>query len=148
MWTRMRDFDRMFQAMDLLQSRLNGIFQYYDRPGLPGNLWGMSEVGPRTNMYDTGDALEIRLEVPGVRREDLSIKLQGNYLEIKGGRRAEVPDGYTSHRRERGANSFTRSFTLPSEVDNAKLEATLKDGVLTLVLGKAEPAKPKQITIN
>jgi HSP20 family protein len=148
MWTRMRDFDRMFQAMDLLHSRLNGIFQYYDRPRSPGYLWGTSEAGPRTNMYDTGDALEIRLEVPGVRREDLSIKLQGNYLEIKGGRQAETPEGYTSHRRERGANTFTRSFTLPSEVDNAKLEATLKDGVLTLVLGKAEPAKPKQITIN
>lgn len=148
MWTRMREFDRMFQAMDLLQSRLNGMFQYYDRPRLPGSLWGMSEAGPRTNMYDTGDALEIRLEVPGVRRQDLSIKLQGNYLEIKGERKAEVPDEYAIHRRERGANSFTRSFTLPSEIDNAKLEATLKDGVLTLVLGKAEPAKPKQITIN
>jgi HSP20 family protein len=148
MWTRMREFDRMFQAMDLLHSRLNGIFQYYERPRLPGTLWGMSEVGPRTNMYDTGDAFEIRLEVPGVWREDLSIKLQGNYLEIKGERKAEVPDGYASHRRERGANSFTKSFTLPADIDNGKLEATLKDGVLTLVLGKAEPAKPKQITIN
>lgn len=148
MWTRMRDFDRMFQAMDLLQSRLNGWFPHYERPRLSGSIWGMSESGPRANMYDTGDNLEIRLEVPGVRREDLSIKLQGNYLEIKGERKAEVPEGYTSHRQERGASSFTRSFTLPSEVDTGKVEATLENGILTLVLAKAEPAKPKQIVIK
>jgi len=148
MWTRMRDFDRMFQTMDLLQSRLNGIFQPYERPRSTGSIWGMSESGPRANMYDSGDNLEIRLEVPGVQREALSVKLQGNYLEIKGERKAETPAGYTSHRRERGASSFTRSFTLPSEVDTSKVEATLKDGILTLVLAKAEPAKPKQIAIN
>ncbi len=148
MWTRMRDFDRMFQAMDVLQSRLNGLFQYYDRPRLPGAVWGLSESGPRANMYDTGDNIEIRLEVPGVKREDLSIKLQGNYLEIKGERRADTPEGYTSHRRERGESTFTRSFTLPADVDAAKVEATLRDGILTLVLSKAEPAKPKQILIS
>lgn len=148
MWTRMRDFDRMFQTMDLLQSRLNGLFQPYERPRSTGSIWGISESGPRANMYDSGDNLEIRLEVPGVPREALSVKLQGNYLEIKGERKAEIPEGYTSHRRERGASSFTRSFTLPSEVDTSKVEATLKDGILTLVLAKAEPAKPKQIAIN
>ncbi len=148
MWTRIRDFDRMFQAMDLLHSRLNGVYQNDDRPRLPGAAWGVTESGPRTNMYDTGEALEIRVEVPGVQKEDLSIKLQGNYLEIRGNRKAESPEGYSTHRVERGATSFTRSFTLPSEVDAAKVEATLKDGILTLVLGKAEPAKPKQIAIN
>lgn len=148
MWTRIRDFDRMFQTMDLLQSRLNGLFQPYERTRSTGSIWGMSESGPRANMYDSGDNLEIRLEVPGVPRESLSVKLQGNYLEIKGERKAEIPEGYTSHRRERGASTFTRSFTLPSEVDTSKVEATLKDGILTLVLAKAEPAKPKQIAIN
>ncbi len=148
MWTRIRDFDRMFQAMDLLNSRLNGMYQNVDRPRLPAAGWGITESGPRTNMYDKGEALEIRVEVPGIQREDLSIKLQGNYLEIKGARKAENPEGYSMHRVERGAASFTRSFTLPSEVDAAKVEATLKDGILTLVLDKAEPAKPKQIVIN
>ena len=148
MWTRIRDFDRMFQAMDLLHSRLNGVFQNDDRSRLPVATWGVAESGPRTNMYDTGEALEIRMEVPGIQKDDLSVKLQGNYLEIRGNRKAENPEGYSTHRVERGATSFTRSFTLPSEVDAAKVEATLKDGILTLVLGKAEPAKPKQIAIN
>ena len=148
MWTRIRDFDRMFQAMDLLHSRLNGVYQDDNRPRLATGTWGALESGPRTNMYDTGEALEIRVEVPGIQKEDLSIKLQGNYLEIKGNRKAESQEGYSTHRVERAATSFTRSFTLPSEVDAGKVEATLKDGILTLVLSKAEPAKPKQITIN
>jgi HSP20 family protein len=148
MWTRVRDFERMFRAMDLLQSRLNGAFENYDRPRMPVTTWGTSEVGPRTNMYDTGEALEIRVEVPGILKDDLSIKLQGNYLEIKGERKAESPEGFSAHRVERSAATFTRSFTLPSEVDTTKVEANLKDGILTLVLGKAEPAKPKQIAIN
>ena len=148
MWTRIRDFDRMFQAMDLLQSRLSGVFENSDRARLPAATWGVAESGLRTNMYDTGEALEIRVEVPGIKKEDLSIKLQGNYLEIRGSRKAESPEGYSAHRVERGESSFTRSFTLPTEVDAAKVEATLKDGILTLVVGKAEPAKPKQIVIN
>ena len=148
MWTRIRDFDRMFQAMDLFNSRFNGVFENYQRPRLSAGTWGVTESGPRTNMYDTGENLEIRVEVPGIKKEDLSVKLQGNYLEIRGTRKAENPEGYTTHRVERGETSFTRSFTLPSEVDASKVEASLKDGILTLVLGKAEPAKPKQIVIN
>jgi len=148
MWTRIRDFDRMFQVMDLFNNRFNTLFENYERPRLAAGTWGVTEAGPRTNMYDTGDNLEIRVEVPGIKREDLNIKLQGNYLEIRGTRKAEQPEGYTSHRVERGATSFTRSFTLPSEVDASQVEASLKDGILTLALGKAEPAKPKQIVIS
>ncbi len=148
MWTRPRDFDRMFQIMDLFNSRLGGIFENYEKPRASLGSWGVTEAGPRTNMYDAGENLEIRVEVPGIKREDLSIKLQGNYLEIKGARKADIPEGYTSHRVERGATSFTRSFTLPAEVDATQVEASLKDGILTLVLGKAEPAKPKQIEIS
>lgn len=148
MWTRLRDFDRMFQAMDLLQSRLNWAFQNGNRFKLPAPTWEVTESGPRTNMYDTGEAVEIMVEVPGIKKDDLSIKLQGNYLEIRGTRKNECPEGYTTHRVERGATSFTRSFTLPCETDNTSVEAKLKDGILTLVLGKAEPAKPKQIDIN
>lgn len=148
MWTRIRDFDRMFQVMDLFNNRFNTLYENYEHPRLTAGTWGVTEAGPRTNMYDTGDNLEIRVEVPGIKREDLNIKLQGNYLEIRGARKTEQPEGYTSHRVERGATSFTRSFTLPSEVDATQVEASLKDGILTLVLSKAEPAKPKQIVIS
>ncbi|MBU2431041.1 MAG: Hsp20/alpha crystallin family protein, partial [Proteobacteria bacterium] len=56
--------------------------------------------------------------------------------------------GYKIHRNERGTAAFSRSFTLPDDVDSEKVEATIKDGILYLSLPKSETAKPRQITIN
>ena len=147
MWTRWSDMDRMFHTMDLLQNRMNRLFPEYDRSwALPA--LDVSQAGPRTNLYDLGDRLEMKVEVPGIEKEALNVKVQGNYLEISGSRKSDAPNGYTSHRVERGITSFTRSFTLPSDVDTEKVEAQLTNGVLTLALPKSEAAKPKQISIN
>ncbi len=59
-----------------------------------------------------------------------------------------MPEGYKVHKTERLNGSFSRSFTLPDDVDSARVEATLKDGVLYLTLPKSEAAKPRQITIS
>ena len=147
MWTRWSDIDRMFQTMDLLHNRMNRLFPEYGRSSaIPA--WTVTQGGPRTNLYDLGDSLEMKVEVPGVAKDALNVKVQGNYLEISGSRKSDAPDGYSSHRVERGTTSFTRSFTLPSDVDTGKVEAQLTNGVLTLTLPKLEAAKPKQITIN
>jgi len=87
-------------------------------------------------------------EVPGLSKEDLSIRIQGNYLELSGTRKSDSPEGYKTHRAERPAATFTRSFTLPAEIDTDRIEAVLTDGILNLVMPKAEAAKPKQITIS
>ncbi len=110
--------------------------------------WRIIDTHPRTNMYDSGDHFEIRAEVPGLAKDDLGIKIQGNYLEISGTRKSDAPEGYKAHRVERKASTFTRSFTLPADVDVEKVEAGLKNGILTLTLPKAEAAKPKQIEIK
>lgn len=144
MWTRAQDFDRMFGAMDLLRSRMNRMFNDFDRSYGEYTLEG----GPRTNLYDSGDKLRITAEVPGIARENLTIRIQGNYLELSGSRKSQVPTGYKAHRVERAAATFTRSFTLPVEVDAERAEATVKDGILMLELPKAEAAKPRQITIK
>jgi len=147
MWTRWSDMDRMFHTMDLLHNRMNRLFPEYGRSWtLP--VLDVTQAGPRTNLYDLGDHLEMKVEVPGIEKEALNVKVQGNYLEISGSRKPDAPKGYTSHRVERGTTSFTRSFTLPSDVDTGKVEAQLANGVLTLTLPKSEAAKPKQITIN
>lgn len=148
MWSRWYDIDRMFNAMNLLQTRMNRIFPELDRFRTSPAGWGATESGPRTNLYDSGDHFLIKMEVPGIAREDLGIRTQGNYLEISGSRKSDAPEGYTAHRVERGTASFTRSFTLPSDVNPDKAEASLQNGVLTLALPKAEAAKPKQIAIN
>lgn len=148
MWTRLRDIERMFNTIDLLQNRMNRLHADYGRLRTFPTVWGVTQSGPSTNLYDCGDHLEMKVEVPGIAKEDLSIKVQGNYLEIGGSRKANVPEGYTAQRRERGATAFTRSFTLPMDVDTAKVEAQLANGILQLVLPKTEKAKPKQINIQ
>ncbi|HCY87404.1 MAG TPA: heat-shock protein Hsp20 [Desulfobacteraceae bacterium] len=143
MFSRINDINRMFGTMDLLRDRLfgepDGPFSYHR---------GQVPSLPKTNLVENSDHFEIQAEVPGLSKEDLEIKLQGNYLEISGTRSIDSPEGYRVHRQERSANSFSRSFTLPDDVDDERVEAVLKDGILYLTLAKSETAKPKQITIN
>lgn len=148
MFKRMSDIDRMFGAMDLLRNRMDRLFSDFDRSYLHGPAFTPASNSPRTNLLERGDNFEVQAEVPGIAKEDLNIKIQGNYLEISGKRSVDSPDGYKVHRNERGGNTFSRSFTLPNDVDAEKVEAKLKDGILYLTLPKSEAAKPKQITIN
>ncbi|WP_310599818.1 Hsp20/alpha crystallin family protein [Desulfobulbus sp.] len=146
--TRWQDIHGMLGAMDLFRNQMNSLFNEFDRSHGYGQSWEIAETSPRTNLSDTGDNLELIAELPGVNREELTVKIQGNYLEISGSRRADAPEGYTVHRAERPAATFSRSFTLPYEVDAAKVTATLKDGLLTMTLPKSEAAKPRQISIQ
>ncbi|WDP91391.1 MAG: Hsp20/alpha crystallin family protein [Desulfobacter sp.] len=148
MFTRMSDIDRMFGAMDLLRKRMDRLFTDHDASWLYGPDLTRRSDTPRTNLLENGDNYEVQAEVPGISKEDLNIKIQGNYLEISGKRTVDNPDGYKAHRNEIAGNTFSRSFTLPDEVDANRVEATLKDGILYLTLPKSEAAKPKQITIH
>jgi HSP20 family protein len=148
MWTRVNDFDRMFDTMDLLRSRLNRVLTDYDTSYGDEYGWKTFNGSPRTNLRDNGDSFQVIAEVPGLSKDDLNIKIQGNYLELSGSRKSDAPKGFKAHRVEREMASFTRSFTLPADVDVEKIEAVLKDGLLTLALPKAEAAKPKQISIS
>jgi len=146
MFTRFSDIDRLFGTMDLLRQRLDNMSTDYNRPYR--STWLMEDGFLRANLYQSGDAFEMRLEVPGMDKDALDIKIQGNYLEISGKRDHNVPDGYKVHKTERLNGTFSRSFTLPDDVDGARVAATLKDGVLYLTLPKSEAAKPRQITIS
>ena len=147
MWTRMNEIERLFDAMDFFRNRMSVAFPGYE--GGDENFgWALTTGSPRTNLHDKGEAFKLVAELPGLSKEDLTIKIQGNYLEISGERKDDIPEGYNVHRRERKAASFTRSLTLPADVDADRIEASLIDGLLILVLPKAEAAKPKQITIS
>lgn len=148
MRTRESDINRMFGSMDLLRSRMNRLFADFDRLYGGDYGWMSREDYPLTNLYDLGDHLEIKAEVPGLNQEDMRVMIQGNYLEINGTRKSDAPAGYEAHRLERGTATFSRSFTLPSDVDADKVEAHLKNGLLTLILPKSAAAKPKQIAIS
>jgi HSP20 family protein len=148
MLTRWSDIDRMFQTINLLRNGIDGLSSEFDRSYRWNVGWPGEANTPKTNIYDVGSKFEVYAEVPGYSRDNLSIKVQGNYLELSGTRKSETPEGYTAHRIERKSATFTRSFTLAADIDADHVEATLKDGVLRLLLPKSAAAVPRQIAIG
>jgi HSP20 family protein len=104
---------------------------------------------PSVDIYETDDALVIKAELPGVSKEDVSIEVHQNTLTLRGQRKheAEVKQDHY-HRVERAYGTFQRSFVLPAMVDQEKVQAAFKDGVLELHLPRLESAKPRRIAIH
>lgn len=101
------------------------------------------------DLYETPETYVLRASLPGVKPEDLSIDATSEILVIKGEYKdvLEVKeDAYL--RKERRSGVFHRSFEMPLSIDPAKIEATFKDGVLTVTLPKADVVKPKQIRVK
>ena len=103
---------------------------------------------PALNVWEQGDAFYAEAELPGLKNEDLEILIVGNELTIKGRRPEWNEEGLTIHRQERGTGEFSRVVRLPVEIDPDKVEANLTDGVLQLVLPKAEAAMPRKIEVR
>jgi HSP20 family protein len=104
---------------------------------------------PPVDIFERGDDLVIRTEIPGVDKNDIDIDVENNTLVIRGERKRDKEfEGKTAYRTERVYGKFVRSFSLPRTVDSSRISATYKDGVLELTLPKAEEAKPKRIEIN
>ena len=106
-------------------------------------------VFPLINLTEDKDNYFVRAELPGVNADALDIQVTGNNLAISGERKiAAEEEGARYHRREREAGTFSRMIGLPGEVDSDRVEAKLQNGILTIVISKAEIAKPKQISVN
>lgn len=136
---RLRDeMDRLFGGM--LEGR-------WDWDGEWAGFLGAG-VFPAMNVWETDQAVVAEVEVPGVAQSDLDVQVVGNELTIRGERKEDHLKDSVYHRRERPAAKFTRTIELPVPVDESKVEASLKDGVLTVTLPKAEAAKPRRIAIR
>jgi HSP20 family protein len=111
---------------------------------------GVSDRGvfPAVNIFSDRDDYVIRVEVPGVAPEQLSIETQGQTLTISGSRESVAPAGASFHRREREAGAFSRSLHLPDALDASRAEASYKHGILTIRIPKHEEAKPRQIAVK
>jgi len=104
---------------------------------------------PPVDIYENGDSLVLKAEVPGINPDDVEIRVEDNTLYLKGERKFEKEvKEQNFHRVERSYGTFTRTFSLPNSVDADKVSANYKDGVLTLTMPKKEEAKPKTIKIN
>ncbi len=104
---------------------------------------------PRVNIAETEKAFEIKAEIPEVNKEDVKVTVHNGVLTIQGERKQEKEEkGKKFHRVERLYGSFTRSFTLPDNVDETKISALFKDGILNLQIQKTEETKPKSIEVK
>jgi HSP20 family protein len=104
---------------------------------------------PPVDIQETDDAYRIHAELPGLTKDDIQITLENNVLRLSGERKFEKDvkqENY--HRIERTYGTFTRSFALPTQVSSDKVEAKFDNGVLLIVVPKAEQAKPRHISIS
>ena len=136
-----------------LQHRLNQMFD--ERFG-PFALAHLSEEPsafttwtPLCDIYETDKNIVIKMELPEVTKENVSVTFDNTVLTIKGERKAEEETkGQNYHRQERSYGLFLRSFTLPPFVETKNISAEFKDGMLFVTLPKVEEAKAKQIEVT
>jgi HSP20 family protein len=137
-----------FGRLSDLHSELDRLFNS------SGSEWPRSSQvsggrAPALDVYEDKDNYTVKVEAPGVKKEDIDISLHDGVLSISGERKAEEKaENAEVHRTERFVGRFQRTVTLPSPVAADKVQAQYKDGVLTVTLPKTEEAKPKQITIQ
>lgn len=135
-----------FRDLVTLSDRLNRALS--DSTGTSSST-SYGAWSPPVDIFERADGLVIRAEIPGVSKDDIDVRIENNVLTLHGERRREEGfDETAAHRLERVYGSFTRSFSLPTTVDAAKISASYRDGVLEIVLPKAEEAKPKRIQVQ
>lgn len=140
-----------FHELENMSERLNRIF---GRSSLPRTGEGRQELAipdwtPAVDISETKNEYQIKAELPDVKKENVKISVSDGMLHIKGERKFEKEEKEKKyHRIERYYGSFERSFTLPENVDESKLKAEFKDGVLNIQLPKLEKVKPKSTEIK
>ena len=140
----MDDFERLRRQMDDLLSAASPQRGHWASPP-----WSETRLFPLLNVRDSGDAFVVTAEIPGMKTEDLEIKIEGDTLTLRGERKPEnVEEGTSYHRKERATGAFQRSLTLPGKVAAENVIATYKNGVLTVTMEKEKAAQPRQITVE
>ena len=115
---------------------------------------GVQPSEPAVELYETADDLRVFVYAPGMSQDKFDISVSADAITVKGERQPllEMSDGLTSHTPWSGlatnTGTFSASYTLPAEIDPARVEAAYKDGVLQIRLPKSEAAKPKQVKVE
>lgn len=136
-----------FQELTTLRNRMDRLFnrfpEEWEEPVLSGNWM------PLTDIQETKDALMVKAELPGIEEKDINLEIEDNTLTISGERKLETKSEEKGFERiERAYGKFFRAFTLPPNVDTAKIVANYNNGVLAVTIPKKEEAKPKKIHLD
>jgi len=139
-----------FRNVAALQDRINRIFdESFSRTADLEDDISMSAWKPSVDIYETAEAIILKAELPGIKKEDVSVEVKDNVLMLKGERTEEKEaEGKNYYRKERAFGSFNRSFNLQHRIQPDRIKARFKDGVLKIEIPKPEEEKPKQITVN
>ena len=137
----LRDLSRQFEE---LRREMDRVFYEGDRGGFALGR----EVWPTATVTDAGNAWVLRAELPGLSDKDVELTVNADSVTVRAERKLDTPQGYTVHRRERAGFRVARTFSLPHKIDPEKVDAELKNGVLTVKLSKAPEAQPRQIQVK
>jgi HSP20 family protein len=145
--TRWQPYTDLWSDLSRFQSEMNRLFDSF---GLGDGGWsGLAPAYPAVNVWQDGENVYCEAELPGMEMSDLEIYVTGgNQLTIKGERKQPTLANGAWHRQERGFGSFTRTLTLPVDVDANKVEARFAHGVLTITMPKGEAVKPRKIAVK
>jgi HSP20 family protein len=139
-----------FRDVAALQDRINRIFnESFGRSQDLEDDVGLYDWRPPVDIYETNDGVVLKVELPGIKKEDVSVEIKDNVLALKGERLLdpEIKDE-KYYRKERSFGKFNRSFSLQEPIKPDLIKASFKDGVLTIEIPRPEEEKPKQVTVN
>jgi len=132
-----------------VQREINNLFDTFFRGSVEDSGLITTAWNPAVDITEHDNAFTVKVELPGVSRDDVRITIQDNILTIRGEKKQEKETkGTNVHRTERSYGVFQRSFSLPYSVSADAIEAKYADGVLTINLPKAEEAKRKEIEVR
>ena len=148
-----RAWEELTEGWRQLLSRNDGALTQFIRaskknevPGTDPNFpqWGLLAA----ETWETARSVIVRIEVPGMNKDDLDVSIHGSTLRIRGEKRSEGNhQGKTYHLMERAYGRFERTITLSQNIDDAQAEVSYQDGILTVILAKTEPVPPRQISL-
>jgi HSP20 family protein len=152
-------------ATSLIPRRSNGLTPFFGRD--PWNVlrdemnelrtrffgddegWLAGGTLPSVDLSETDTAVEVRMDVPGVKAKDIDIQINGNLLTVSAHREEEKEDkGRTYHRVERQSGRYSRTISLPSPVVESEVAAEYRDGVLSITLPKTDESKAHKIKVK
>ena len=127
-----------------LRGELDRVFSDF----LENDLLGRTQPFPALNVWEDADAVFVEAELPGFTMDDLELLVRGNEFTLRGTRRSLDDEKAIYLRRERGVGEFVRFINLPTEIDADRVEASLRDGVLTVQMPKHERFKARKIQVK
>ncbi len=137
------------KELSAIHERMNQLF---DETFLPARASDAAPAAamwsPAVDIYEVGDDIVVKAEVPGIDRDDVGVEVKDGILTLRGARKFEKGEKEENfHRIERSYGAFVRSFALPSSADPEKVGAALRDGVLEVRIGKKDNAKLRKVKV-